>query len=298
MITGCIPGTYCLFDGLCCANEMDPETCASNSGLELPEDFSRPAIHPSSAEATASTDSEKPDSTDSEEPNSTDSEKPASTEREAPTSFPTVDRNFGVPTEALPITTTFDPITVSASDGPMTLAYSGEVIPLQTPTSHKPVSESFKDDVLAALAKDPDTRAFGELLEQEPSFFDALDESKEYYIFAPTTDHVVEYLRRLNAGSQGLGKRAVQIRPNEVIQAAEKPKGGPDIKRVATTLKTVLLGYTNFVNLGKGEGARVVSQPTSEENGEVHIVSGFGNSTLVHADDIPFEKGVIKKCDG
>ena len=177
----------------------------------------------------------------------------------------------------------------------MTLAYSGEVIPLQTPTNHKPIPESSKNGVLDTLAKDPDTSAFGELLKQVPSFFDALDARKEYYIFVPTTDHVVEYLQRFNARSRRLGKREVQIRPGEVIQAAEKPKGAPDIKHEPRTLKSVLLG-PNFANLGTDEGARMVSEPT--DNGEVRITSGFGNSTRVHAEDITFEMGVIKKCDG
>ena len=180
----------------------------------------------------------------------------------------------------------------------MTLSYSGEVLPLQTVANHKPAPSSFKDAVLAALAKDPATQAFGDFLTQAPSVFEGLEENKEYYVFAPTTQFIIDFLKHLQENPQGLGRRKVFVDPNVSQQFAEKPKGAPDIKRVSTTLQTTLVGETLYVDLGAGEGARVVSNPTIGENGTVHIISGFGNSTLVHADDIPFEGGVIKKCDG
>ena len=152
--------------------------------------------------------------------------------------------------------------------------------------------------MLAALAKDPETQAFGDFLTQAPSVFEGLEENKEYYVFAPTTQFIVDFLKHLQDNPQGLGRRKVLVDPNVSQQFAEKPKGAADIKRVSTTLQTTLVGETKYVDLGAGEGARVVSNPTISENGTVHIISGFGNSTLVHADDIPFEGGVIKKCDG
>ena len=180
----------------------------------------------------------------------------------------------------------------------MTLSYSGEVLPLQTVANHKPAPSSFKDAVLAALAKDPETKAFGDFLTQAPSVFEGLEENKEYYVFAPTTQFVIDFLRHLRDNPRRLALRKVLVAPQNSQQFAEKPKGAADIKRVSTTLKTTLVGETKYVDLGAGEGARVVSNPTVGENGTVLITSGFGNSTLVYADEIPFEGGVIKKCDG
>ncbi|CUS11030.1 unnamed protein product [Tuber aestivum] len=165
--------------------------------------------------------------------------------------------------------------------------------PPQSPTTH-----SFKDALLAALAKDPDTKAFGELLAKAPSVFEGLGEGKEYYVFAPTTEFIIAFLRRMQQGPGRFPRRKVLVDPNTSQQFAEKPKGAPDIRRVSTTLKTSLVGETKYVDLGPGEGARVVSNPSSNENGTVHVTSGFGNSTLVHAGEIPFQGGVIKKCDG
>ena len=180
----------------------------------------------------------------------------------------------------------------------MTVAYSGEVLPLQTVANFKPAPSNFKDAVLAALAKDPATKAFGDFLTQVPSVFEALEEKKEYYVFAPSTQSVVDFLKYLQDNPRRLARRKVLAPPELGLSFSEKPKGAPDIKRVSTTLKTTLVGETLYVDLGAGEGARVVSNPTIGENGTVHIISGFGTSTLVYADDIPFEGGIIKKCDG
>ncbi|CUS11029.1 unnamed protein product [Tuber aestivum] len=273
----CIPGTYCLFDELCCPNEVDPETCVRNSGLELPPNFSRPSRFASPTQAPSGSSSKK---------------KPE------PSAFPTVNEDAVAPKEAAPVTTTYGPITATVGNNPVTLAFSGEVLPLQTAANHKPVSSKFKDAVLAALAKDPATKAFGDLLTQAPSVFEGLEEKKEYYLFAPTTQFVVDFLKRLRENPPRLALRKVLVDPNTSQQFAEKPKGAPDIKRVSSTLETTLVGETKYVDLGEGEGARVVSNPITSENGSVHIISGFGHSTLVQADEIPFEGGVIKKCDG
>jgi len=180
----------------------------------------------------------------------------------------------------------------------VTLSYSGKVLPLQTVANHKPAPSTFKDAVLVALAKDPATQAFGDFLTQAPSVFEGLEENKEYYVFAPTTQFIIDFLEHLQDNPQRLARRKVFVDPNVSQQFAEKPKGAPDIKRVPTTLQTTLVGETLYVDLGAGEGARVVSNPTISENGTVSITSGFGNSTLVYGDDIPFEGGVIKKCEG
>jgi len=164
--------------------------------------------------------------------------------------------------------------------------------------NHKPVPSSFKDAVLAALSKDPETQAFGDLLAQVPAVFEGLGESKEYYVFAPTTQFVIDFLKHLQGNRQRLARREELVPPSVGQQFAEKPKGAPDIKRLPTTLKTSINGEITYVDLGNDEGARVVSNPTLGGNGTVLITSGFGNSTLVHADEIPFEGGVIKKCDG
>ncbi|PWW75440.1 hypothetical protein C7212DRAFT_281840 [Tuber magnatum] len=290
----CIPGTYCLFNGLCCPNEVDPETCVRNSGLELPASFSRPSRYPFSTSARPSSTSARPSSGSGTV--SAQSGRPSN--KPTPSSYPTVNEDAVAPKEAAPVTTTYGPITATISDNPMTLAFSGEVLPLQTVANHKPVSSGFKDAVLAALAKDPDTKAFGDLLAQAPSVFEGLEEKKEYYLFAPTTQFVVDFLRRLQDDPSRLARRKVLVDPSTSQQFAEKPKGGPDIKRVSSTLETTLVGETKYVDLGEGEGARVVSNPIASENGSVHIISGLGHSTLVHADEIPFEGGVIKKCDG
>ncbi|PUU82621.1 hypothetical protein B9Z19DRAFT_1154330 [Tuber borchii] len=127
----CIPGTYCLFDGLCCPNEVDPETCASNSGLKLPASFSRPAKYPSSTQAS-STHLPISSSASKAPP-----KKPTTTYPE-PSSYPTVNEDSIAPTEAAPVTTTYGPITATLSNSPVTLSYSGEVLPLQTVANHKP----------------------------------------------------------------------------------------------------------------------------------------------------------------
>ncbi|PWW75430.1 hypothetical protein C7212DRAFT_345414 [Tuber magnatum] len=225
------------------------------------------------------------------------SERP-STRRPEPSTYPTVNEDSVAPKEAAPVTTTYGPITATIANNPVTLAYSGEVLPLQTVANHKPAPSSFKDAVLAALAKDPDTKAFGDLLTQAPSVFEGLEENKEYYVFAPTTQFVIDFLKRMSDNPHRLARRKVFVDPNTSQQFAEKPKGAPDIKRVSSTLKTTLVGETKYVDLGASEGARVVSDPAINENGTVYITSGFGNSTMVHSGEIPFEGGIIKKCDG
>ncbi|PWW75433.1 hypothetical protein C7212DRAFT_202811, partial [Tuber magnatum] len=220
------------------------------------------------------------------------------TKRPEPSSYPTVNEDSAAPKDAAPVPTTHGFITATISNKPVTLTYSGEVLPLQTVSNHKPAPSSFKDSLLAALAKDPDTKAFGDLLAKAPSVFEGLGEKKEYYVFAPTTEFIIAFLRRMQENPGQLPRRKVLVDPNTSQQFAEKPKGAPDIKRVSTTLKTSLVGETKYVDLGAGEGARVVSNPASNQNGTVHITSGFGNSTLVHAGEIPFDGGVIKKCDG
>ena len=160
--------------------------------------------------------------------------------------------------------------------------------------NHKPVPSSFKDAVLAALAKDPDTQTFGDLLKQMPAVFEGLEEGKEYYVFAPTTQFVIDFLMH---HGQRLARREVFVPPAVGQQFVEKPKGAPDIKSEPATLKTSIGGETTNVNPAAGEGARVVSNPTPGGEGTVLITSGFGNSTLVHADDVPFDGGIIKKCD-
>ncbi|KAG0634491.1 hypothetical protein HOY80DRAFT_1012437 [Tuber brumale] len=343
----CIPGTYCLFNGLCCPNELDPETCAGNSGLQIPAGFSRPtrfpsatktssvrlssssgASNPSSSGASktssssagklSSSGASKLSSSGARKPSSSNTNRPLSsstgpssssnpgkrlsdrpsTQQSEPSSFPTVDEDSVAPKEAAPATTTYGSITATISNNPVTLVYSGEALPLQTVANHKPASSSYKAAVLAALAKDPETKPFGDLLSQAPAVFEGLEENKEYYIFAPTAKFVLDFLKYLQDNPRRLALRKVLVDPNTSQQFAEKPKGAPDIKRVPSTLKTTLVGETKYVDLGAGEGARVVSNPVASENGTVHIISGFGNSTLVHADEIPFEGGVIKKCDG
>ena len=202
------------------------------------------------------------------------------------------------PKEAAPATTTYGPITATISNDAVTLTHSGEVLPLQTVANHKPASSRVKDAILSALAKGPDTKAFGDLLAQAPSVFEGLEEGKEYYVFAPTTQSVVEFLKRLQGGPQRLAHREVRVDPNFSQQFAEKPKGDPDIQNIPLTLKTTLVGETKYVDLGPGEGARVVSNPMDGQNGTVRITSGFGSSTIVYAGQIPFEGGIIKKCDG
>ncbi|CAZ85006.1 unnamed protein product [Tuber melanosporum] len=311
----CIPGTYCLFNGLCCPNELDPETCARNSGLQIPAGFSRPTRFPSatrtsSVSRSSSSSASNPSSSNTNRSLSPNADRSSSsnerktlsnrpsTKRPEPTSFPTVDEDSVAPKEAAPVTTTHGSITATISNNPVTLAYTGEVLPLQTVANHKPAPSSYKAAVLAALAKDPQTKPFGDLLSQAPAVFEGLEEKKEYYIFAPTAQFVLEFLKYLQDDPRRLARRKVLVDPNTSQQFAEKPKGAPDIKRVPSTLKTTLVGETKYVDLGAGEGARVVSNPVTSENGTVHIISGFGNSTLVHAEEIPFEGGVIKKCDG
>ncbi|CUS11025.1 unnamed protein product [Tuber aestivum] len=271
----CMPGTSCLFNGICCPNKVDRGACASISSLQLLGN-----IGSSTSVALKKTS-----------PSSVKNTK-------VPTSFPTVDEDMVAPKKAAPSTTTYGPITATVGDNPVTLAFSGEVLPLQTVANHKPVPGRFKDAVLAALAGDPDTNAFGDLLAQAPSVFEGLEEGKEYYLFAPTTRFVVDFLMGLQDHPPGLVPRKVFADPNLSHQFAEKPKDGPDIKRVSTTLKTALVGKTKYADLGEGESARVVSNPTGSGDGSVEIVSGLGHSTLVHPDEILFEGGVIMKCDG
>lgn len=178
------------------------------------------------------------------------------------------------------------------------MTYSGEVLPLQTLANHKPAPSSFKYAALAALSRDDETKAFGDLLALAPSVFEGLEEGKEYYIFAPTTQFVVEFLKNHQVDPKRLARRQVLVDPYTSQQFAEKPKSLPDIKQAPSTLNTTLVGENKYVDLGPGEAARVVSNPASNGDGSVRIISGFGNSTLVHAEDIPFEGGVIKKSDG
>ncbi|KAG0133174.1 hypothetical protein HOY82DRAFT_483035, partial [Tuber indicum] len=222
----------------------------------------------------------------------------APTPHPAPTSFPTVDEDAVAPTDAAPVMTTHGFVTATIDDSPVTLAYSGEVVPLQTLADHRPAPISFKPAALAALASDDETKLFGELLALEPSVFESLEDGKEYYIFAPTTQFVLEFLGEHRDDQQWLARRNVLVDPYISQQFAEKPVGAPDIKDAPCILETRLVGETKYVDLGPGEAALVVSNPVPGGDGTVEITSGFGNSTLVHAEDIPFEGGVIKKCEG
>ncbi|KAG0633453.1 hypothetical protein HOY80DRAFT_896509 [Tuber brumale] len=221
-----------------------------------------------------------------------------STTRPEPTLFPTVNEDSVAPKDAAPVTTTHGAITAIISNKPVTLDYTGEVLPLKTLANHKPAPSSFRNAALAALASDDQTKLFRDLLALAPSVFEGLEEGKEYYIFAPTTEFVVEFLRVHQADPQRLARRKVLVDPYTSQQFAEKPKGAPDISEVPSTLNTTLVGETKYVDLGPGEAARVVSNPLGGGNGGVEIISGFGNSTLVEPGDIPFEGGVIKKCNG
>ncbi|CUS11027.1 unnamed protein product [Tuber aestivum] len=275
----CMPGTYCFLDSLCCPNGVDPKTCLDASG---------PGPPTSSTGLSGTTPLNK-------------------TSPEGPSSDSDAGRKSGAPSPSTrdgsesataPVTTTYGPITATVAGNPVTLAFSGEVLPLQTVANRKPVSRKFKEAVLAALDKDPATKAFGDLLTQAPSAFEGLGEKKEYYLFVPTSQFVVDYLTRSKENPPRLAHREVFVDPNMSQQFAEKPKGGPNIKRESITLKTTLVGETKYSDLGEGEGARVVSNPIVNKNGSIQIVSGLGRLTLVHPEEIPFEDGVIMKCDG
>jgi len=202
------------------------------------------------------------------------------------------------PKDAAPVTTTHGFVTATIDDNLVTLAYSGEVVPLQTLADHRPAPSSFKPAALAALASDDETKLFGELLALAPSVFESLEADKEYYIFAPTTQFVLEFLGEHRDDQQWLARRNLLVDPYISQQFAEKPEEGPDIKYESLTLETRLVGETKYVDLGPGEAALVVSNPVPDGDGAVEITSGFGNSTLVHAEGIPFEGGVVKKCEG
>jgi hypothetical protein len=152
--------------------------------------------------------------------------------------------------------------------------------------------------VLAALAGDDQIKPFGDLLALAPSVFEGLDGGKKYYIFAPTAESIVEFLKGHQDEPNRHVRRKQLVDPYTRQQFVEKPEEGPDIKEESRTLRTTLVGETKYVDLGPGEAARVVSNPVPGGDGKVRITSGFGNSTLVYAEDIPFDGGVIRKCDG
>ncbi|KAG0634134.1 hypothetical protein HOY80DRAFT_1018641 [Tuber brumale] len=168
-----------------------------------------------------------------------------STTRPEPSSFPTVNEDSLAPEDAAPVSTTHGSITAIIDDSPVTLAYSGEVVPLPTLADHKPAP---------TLASDDETKLFGDLLALAPSVFEGLEEG-----------FVVEFLADHPADQQQLARRELLF--------AEKPPGMPDIAEV-------LVGVTKYVDLGPGEAAYVVSNPASSGDGTVEIISGFGNRTL------------------
>ncbi|KAG0133180.1 hypothetical protein HOY82DRAFT_482959 [Tuber indicum] len=279
------------------SNTIDPSSSPSTSASPP---TSSNTIDPSSSPSTSAsppTSSSTSSSTQSKL-SSTSPPQPSST-RPGPTSFPSVDGDSVAPKDARPIKTTHGSFTAIISNNPVILDYSGEVLPLSPlQYGHTPMPSSFKYSVLAALAGDDQTKPFGDLLALAPSVFEGLDGGKKYYIFAPTAEFVVEFFKDHQAEPNRHVRRKQLVDPYTRQQFVEKPKEGPDIKEESRTLRTTLVGEIKYVDLGPGEASRVVSNPVPGGDGKVRITSGFGNSTLVYAEDIPFDGGVIRKCDG
>ncbi|CUS11024.1 unnamed protein product [Tuber aestivum] len=317
----CMPGNSCLLGGLCCLDGVGLGTCVSGSGVRPPVSLTGlPTTLPTGLPTgpISSPGSSSGSSTGTEIgflPSTVVSDGATASSRTATvttSSGPitassrtaTVTTSFGPITA--PVTTTFGPITATVAGNPVTLAFSGELLPLQTVANHKPVSPKFKEAVFAALAKDPATKAFGDLLAQAPSAFEGLEDKRKYYLFVPPTQSVVDHIRGSGGNLPGPvpgpvpgpAHREVFVDPKMSQQFAEKPEGGSDIKHEPITLKTSLVGENKYSNLGEGEGARVIAIPTASKDGSVEIISGLGHLTLAHPDETPFEDGVIMKCDG
>ncbi|KAI5785836.1 hypothetical protein EDC01DRAFT_617958 [Geopyxis carbonaria] len=199
------------------------------------------------------------------------------------------------PPAASPINTEYPSFTAVVSSSTVALAYSGAVLPLQTPANHKPPPDSFRTGILAALASDPDTAAFGSLIASMPALFAALDPAKSYIFYAPGPAAVRALLA--STPSSPLSRRTVYLPPAVQQQAAARPAADIDLTRVAATLETALRGATAYVDLGPAQGARIVSLPADPTNGTTRIVSGLGRATLVHADSIKFKNNIVLKVD-
>jgi len=201
------------------------------------------------------------------------------------------------PSDAAPVTTTYPAITATISSSSVELVYSGEILPIQTSADHQPPPASFRDAFIKALTPDPDAAPFGQLVAEMPALFDAMGASKQYIVYAPNVAAVVALLHVLTVPSGNNRKRKEFVSPAVQQQVAEKPAGEVDLKYVSATLVTELRGETKYIDLGPLEGARIVSLPVNSTKGTTFIISGLGHATLVQADELTFEFGVIKKVE-
>ncbi|KAK3309284.1 uncharacterized protein B0T15DRAFT_491806 [Chaetomium strumarium] len=89
---GCPADSFCLVDGLCCPTGLDPETCASENGVDLPPNFGISTAPPIEETATSTrttrVSTAAPDTTST--PDSETTSEPATT-----TSAPTTSRTGG-----------------------------------------------------------------------------------------------------------------------------------------------------------------------------------------------------------
>ncbi|KAL2106336.1 hypothetical protein VUR80DRAFT_6865 [Thermomyces stellatus] len=81
---GCPSDTFCLVDDLCCPDGLDPETCAADNGVELPDDFGNtdePTAGPTEEPTSAPTESGvEPEPTDDPVPEDPEPEGPSGQE--------------------------------------------------------------------------------------------------------------------------------------------------------------------------------------------------------------------------
>jgi len=130
------------------------------------------------------------------------------------------------------------------------------------------------------------------MVSQAPEVLRSLNSTKQYYFFTPRDEDIASILARRKEDED----KYVPV--DTMIHFAEMPEGERDLKIKEYTLVTALKGEVEYIALGEGEGARIVSQPPEETDGEIRIVSGLGRVRNVKGEAIKFERGEIHKTDG
>ncbi|KAF8535237.1 FAS1 domain-containing protein, partial [Trichophaea hybrida] len=223
------------------------------------------------------------DSNTADSPNSTGEAQP-------PTTSSTKGDTINPP--AAVFTTTFSPVTATISGSEVIVTPTDEVVPLRLASSQRPAPPDFIADIMAALSSQPDLTIFTSMVSQAPEVLRSLNSTKKYYFFTPRDEDIASILARRQEDEDKY------IPVSTTIHFAEMPEGERDLKIKEYTLVTALKGEVEYIALGDGEGARIVSQPPEETDGKIRIISGLGRVRNVKGEAIKFERGEIHKTDG
>ena len=142
--------------------------------------------------------------------------------------------------------------------------------------------DQLKSLILDGLENLPDTNLFAALLRGQPDLFKLLNPESDYTILAPNNSAVkranLPYLRE----GRGYGHQLA-------LSFVERGPTDPPLEAGPRTLKTALKD-TDYVGLGQGQSARLVSSP---EGAGLRIFSGMQEGVAFGRQAYPFGAGTI-----